>query len=1082
VRIVIDLQGAQSATSRFRGIGRYSVALAQAIALEAKQHEIWIALNELLPDAIEPLRNEFGKFIPQDRIRTFQLHGPVAELDPANRWRRKAAELLREKFLADLNPDVIHLSALFEGYMNEAVVSIGRADTGIPTAATLYDLIPLSRPEYYLVEESFERAYFRRIQSLKRADLLLAISESSRLEAIKHLEISPDRIATIAAGVDPSFRCESIEPEAKAALLRRYRLERPFILYTGGPDPHKNLHGLIKGFALLPSKLRSFYQLAIVGKISKEEQQKFWTFSRHNGLSENQIAFTGYVCDDDLRLLYNVCELFVLPSFNEGFGLPALEAMSCGAAVAGSNCTSIPEIINRQDALFDPKNPEDIAKRLSEILENPELRQDLRKWGLARAQEFTWQTTARAALQALEKLNRERSRTGQSFIKKTFRKLPLLAFVSNEQTSASGDTNLVHQILPSLGRHYEIIYVSDQPTSVDKWISAEFPIRSKSWFRQNAAEFDRIVYHFSEHGFGKEIVSLQERYPGVSILESFFLRPFYSNSNSPNHLESALLQALYDSHGYPALLKNQNSGTEATIAKFPCNGDLLHNSVGTICFSEGSVEMARYWFGEFKQIRDGSSIKESASSRPEDAATQLAELIEDLYAESPMARELKLIEAVARVSEERAPTRRDLAGVAVALASNRSRFGHPQLLFDITTLANHDARTGIQRVTRAILMALIANPPPGYRIEPIREFEGRYVYARKFTVGCICSPSSAFKDELVETRNGDIYLSVDWCVDVVPRMRSWFSEQRRRGVNLYFVQHDLLPLLMPKLFPEFIPPLAADWLNTVAEIADGIVCDSQTVADQLYGWLNEREVIRSNPLPIGFFHLGADLRASLPSKGVPPGSVELLSKLKGRPSLLIVGTLEPRKGHQQALAAMEALWARGLNLNLMIIGKQGWNTKSLAAKIRRHPQLDNQLFWTPDATDELLEKIYRSCSALLAPSFGEGFGLPLIEAAQFGLPIIARDIPVFREVAGDHAYYFTGDTAESLADAIRAWLTLGNSVPSSEGIAWQTWQESCNQLVDIILHQNWYRSYGGIPPADSDNVSHFAPTQPVLAR
>ena len=139
----------------------------------------------------------------------------------------------------------------------------------------------------------------------------------------------------------------------------------------------------------------------------------------------------------------------------------------------------------------------------------------------------------------------------------------------------------------------------------------------------------------------------------------------------------------------------------------------------------------------------------------------------------------------------------------------------------------------------------------------------------------------------------------------------------------------------------------------------------------------------------------------------------------------MVGTVEPRKGHAQALAAFEKLWGQGLEANLVIVGKQGWKMevigRSPASSLRN---VGKRLFWLEGISDEYLEKIYDACTCLIAASEGEGFGLPLIEAAQHKLPIIARDIPVFREVAGEHAYYFSGLDPQSLAESVKNWLTL----------------------------------------------------------
>jgi glycosyltransferase involved in cell wall biosynthesis len=178
----------------------------------------------------------------------------------------------------------------------------------------------------------------------------------------------------------------------------------------------------------------------------------------------------------------------------------------------------------------------------------------------------------------------------------------------------------------------------------------------------------------------------------------------------------------------------------------------------------------------------------------------------------------------------------------------------------------------------------------------------------------------------------------------------------------------------------------------------------------------------------------------------------------------MVGTLEPRKGHRQAIAAMERLWTDGVDASLVIIGQQGWNMDDLAKRIQEHPEHDERLFWLQGVSDEMLEEIYRSAHVLLAASEGEGFGLPLIEAARHGLPIIARDIPVFREVAGEQAYYFRGEEAQDLAEALRRWLALGDNVPASTGITWLTWRQSSRELLDVVIGNRWYLSW---PDADT---------------
>ena len=122
-------------------------------------------------------------------------------------------------------------------------------------------------------------------------------------------------------------------------------------------------------------------------------------------------------------------------------------------------------------------------------------------------------------------------------------------------------------------------------------------------------------------------------------------------------------------------------------------------------------------------------------------------------------------------------------------------------------------------------------------------------------------------------------------------------------------------------------------------------------------------------------------------------------------------------------------------------------------KVRAHPEFGHRLLWLEGISDEFLEKIYAAASGLIAASEAEGFGLPLIEAAQHRLPIMARDIEVFREVAGDHATYFSGQEPEALASAISAWLVLlrAGGAPSSSSMPWLTWQQSTQRLLNIVL-------------------------------
>ncbi|KYP79849.1 glycosyltransferase family 4 protein [Ferroacidibacillus organovorans] len=218
-------------------------------------------------------------------------------------------------------------------------------------------------------------------------------------------------------------------------------------------------------------------------------------------------------------------------------------------------------------------------------------------------------------------------------------------------------------------------------------------------------------------------------------------------------------------------------------------------------------------------------------------------------------------------------------------------------------------------------------------------------------------------------------------------------------------------------------------------------------------WLHDNGTERLRPYKITWSHLGADVENSIPSMGLPNNADQNLTNIYRRKSFLMVGTVEPRKGYMQTVLAFERLWAEEIDVNLIIVGKQGWMVETLIEKIRKHPELNRRLLWLEGISDEYLEKIYSSSTCLIAASEGEGFGLPLIEAAQHKLPIIARDIPVFREVAEEHAFYFHGKDPIDLAYAIKDWIKLYDQDmhPKSDDMHWLTWKEAAKNMLDILL-------------------------------
>jgi glycosyltransferase involved in cell wall biosynthesis len=455
------------------------------------------------------------------------------------------------------------------------------------------------------------------------------------------------------------------------------------------------------------------------------------------------------------------------------------------------------------------------------------------------------------------------------------------------------------------------------------------------------------------------------------------------------------------------------------------------------------------------------------SHSPQACAKQYAEAVEAFHSR----REGQLPTLIQAISDANitAPDSAGLVALARALNINHPLPGlNTRIFLDISATVKNDRGTGIERVARAIIFTLLESAPPGYRIEPVylSRIDGtwHHRYAAKYTLGLLNCPENILNDDAVDMHNGDILLTLDLAGEplVQAQKAGLFADYRNRGVWVYATVFDLLPLQMPEVFPPGADRTHQTWLKAIAEF-DGAVCISEAVSSDLQDWIDKHHTPGQTrrDFSIHSFHLGADVSASVPTRGLPDGAGHILKKIKARPGFLMVGTVEPRKGYTQVLEAFEHLWLKGIEVNLVIAGREGW--KDLPAEMRRdipaivqrlrsHTQSGKRLFWLEDVSDEYLEKLYSASISLIAASYGEGFGLPLIEAAQHRLPVIARDIPVFREVAGEHACFFDTRDSAQLAESLLRWMDLykQNRHPLSVDMPWQTWKKSALQLLDTI--------------------------------
>lgn len=1242
MKILLDLQGAQT-ESRMRGIGRQAKALAKAMIAQGG-HDFHILLNRRLDEGMREVMAEFTDLISPSNIHVFEVPGATAERDRANLWRTFAAEHVREAAIARIAPDVVHVASLFEGFVDDAVTSIGRFDAPYLTAVTLHDLIPLADPARYLADSRVRAHWLRRAQFLKRADLLLAVSDFSAREVDSLLHIPPSRVAVISGGVDKVFTPAEAESGIDADALRRFELNAPYLLHVGAVDPRKNVELIMAAFGRLPEQLRSTHLIAFVGRLFDDEIGRLTIAATREGIPASRLRFCQHVSEADLVAIYRGAASVIFPSMHEGFGLPAVEGMACGAPTLVADATALREIITEPNYRFDPVDPADLAGRLLMILTDEGARSALREWGLRRARDYRWNDVSKRAVTAMTGAVAKRSQSARTTV--SFRRKPLLAFFSPLPDTPSGVADYSAQLLRELARFYEIeCIVGNGQGQSDAWISANFVLRDVDFFRRNAAAYSRILYSMGNSEYHKEIFDLIAEYPGHVILHDFFLSDLIDWMSNTGHAPyEFMFRELYRSHGLTALAHERREGRLSAVSAYPCNATIFENATGVIVHSEYaraaalalygesildrtvvvphlrgiavpgdrkaarerlgigrddfvvasfgviterkcSADLVEAWLssalaahkdarlvfigevagGEFGKrfkamVADRSAITVTGYASREqyvdyltaaDVAVQLRresrgetsgtildclaaglplivndhgptgelpdgvvvklpdcftvadlavaleadvacpalmtvraqagiehlrqahhpsavgdafyDVIESFSTAEPLVRARTLSRTLGDMVAPVYPDRDDIRRLSRAVGGLAPRIGLRQILYDVTVLAESDAKTGIQRVVRSILLQLILNPPAGFRIEPVRMQDHELRYARAWTAEALDLPSWVFPDDPVDDDAGDIYLSIDWVPDRLPLLEDWLLDFRRAGGRVVIGVHDLLPFDLPQYFPNYMPDVCLKWFKTCLRTADQFLCVSQAVADTVVRFGNAlADCHPSRRIDVDFFHNAADLAGSLPTTGRPDYADTLLAELEARPTFLMVGTIEPRKGHKQVLEGFEALWRAGEHVNLAIVGKVGWMMDEFVARASAHPRHGESLFLIHDASDEFLDEIYAASTALIAASYGEGFGLPLIEAARHGTPVIARDIPVFREVAADAAFYFNGMEGAAVADAIREWRALqAHGKAPSGAMAFQTWDQSTQQVLRRIFATEHYGVISG---------------------
>src|SRR6266852_2276528 len=260
------------------------------------------------------------------------------------------------------------------------------------SVVTIHDCIHLMFPQY--LPNRLALSYARTSIGLaaRRATRVLTVSESSKRDILRFVDTQPEKIDVIYNAYDLRFAVEPREEDV-SRVRERYQLQDEFVLYAGNVKPHKNLERLIEAFHLVRRRGLDHLKLVLIG----DEISRYAALRRavHRHQLHQYVRFLGYMPEETLAVMYRLAGVFVFPSLYEGFGLPPLEAMASGTAVVTSNVSSLPEVAGGAAVLVDPYDPDAIAEGIHRVLTDEALRRDLRRKGVARAHQFSWEASVR---------------------------------------------------------------------------------------------------------------------------------------------------------------------------------------------------------------------------------------------------------------------------------------------------------------------------------------------------------------------------------------------------------------------------------------------------------------------------------------------------------------------------------------------------------------------------------------------------------------------------------------------------------------------------------------------------------------
>ncbi|MFB9276753.1 glycosyltransferase [Cohnella cellulosilytica] len=458
-----------------RGIGRYSQNMIEAILKQETSDSFYYFYPDVSKGA-DYLKDQLQQFLYRNRIDLYHMTSPF---------------------------NLFHLPAnLFQAYSDTMLNKAWFGYTRV--AATLYDVIPLVLEHQYM-NDFVRPIYMKVIEMIRSCDIIYAISETTKTDAVRLTGMDPAKISVVMGGYDPKFK--PLPTGAVPAAPLRYGIVKPYVLCTGGDDPRKNLARLIEAFVSANRLLANGYQLVIVYNSSEDEKRAMLEQARLLG-DGGSLVVTGYVPDEDLVELYGGAALFAFPSLYEGFGLPIVEAMACGTPVLTSNNSSLAEIGGEAVYQVDPASRESIANGIVHMLGNPQLARELAVKGLEQARRYNWESVALKVTEGYEKVYRRR-----------------IAVFAPRHSFYPGAYGALFHTVPYLTNRGEIdVFVEellDDSAEEERTEESPIAVYLHTEFDSRKTKYDYVIYEIGNeerHSFVVPYLAAMETIPGIVVL------------------------------------------------------------------------------------------------------------------------------------------------------------------------------------------------------------------------------------------------------------------------------------------------------------------------------------------------------------------------------------------------------------------------------------------------------------------------------------------------------------------------------------------------------------------------------------